>query len=260
MSQQVQGVSLNPETFVQGGLFDDIDLVVEKAEFILTNYGGIIKDKVPALRLSLKDPDTGEAFEQDYSCGSSKQWMPDKSGRFLVAQGAATSIATSSNLAVFLSSLIDNGFPGSKLDSGDIGALEGLKAHFIRKNQPKRAGLDGDKEPKEGDRPKQVLIVNEIHSFPWDTDKGTKKTKGNKAKEPKKDAAAETGDPNDTVIEFIMGLVTEAGGKFSRSDIPKESYKAFKDMDDQKALMFKAYDEEFLKAGPWNYEDGVISL
>jgi len=261
------GISLNPETFVEGGLLDDADVVFKEAAFELWDYQGKSPVQVPALKLTM-ELDGGDTFEQYYSMGSANDWMPSEDGKSLMAVGGATGIRKSTNGSLFLTSLVNAGFPASKLGD-DITVIVGTKAHMIQKAQPKRAGLEGgDKrkgaDGKEYDR--TLLVVESIKELPKGVGKvaagGGKTAAGKGAGKAAAAATAESeeGGAEDVAVATILQLLAESP-VLEKTKLPAECFKVIKGNPHQAAVLKLVFSDEFLGADgrPWNYADGVVS-
>lgn len=253
---------LNPDSFVEGGgLIDDVDVTFKNCRFELFDYNGKA-EPVPALKLVLDV--AGEDMTQYYSMGSTKDWIPGEDGKQLLSVGSATSIRLSSNGGVLLVSLVNAGFPADKLGD-DISILEGLQCHMIQVPEPtrnmKKTKDQEEKEKKFG--PKTILIVSEVQVLPWEKKKpagaGTTKPKGAPAK-PKaasKPAAEEGGDIEAKSTEFILEVLAEAG-TITKKELPAKIFALRKDDPDKNEMIKLVFKDEFLSAGPWNYDDGVL--
>lgn len=259
-----KATSLSPETFVEGGgLVDDVDLTIQEAKFIMWDYNGKIPQATPALCLSML-AEEDEKIEQYYSMGSSKDWMPSDNGKQLLSVGQATAIRKTSNGGIFLTSLVDAGFPVEKLGD-DITVLEGLQAHMIRVPAPKRGGLKQDERKYE----QTILVVSEIITMPGDKKKPTGAPKG--AKTSKTTVASSTGgnaakiksesgggdDVAEKATTQILSLL-EASGSIAKKDIPGKLFQTMKNDPDRNTVIKMVFDDEFLSSGPWVYEDGIL--
>ncbi|OPX33364.1 MAG: hypothetical protein B1H40_00110 [Candidatus Latescibacteria bacterium 4484_181] len=249
-------ISLNPETFVEGGgLIDDAKVTFDECSFEMFDYGGKIVPGVPTLKVSMTTED-GDEVTQNYSVGSPKDWAPSEDGKGLVAVGKATALRLSSNCGIFLQNLVDVGFPADKLGE-DISILKGLVAHVIQIPAPKRAGL----KKKEGDFEKTILVVDEIIKLPWE--KKSKKTTKAKAKaktSTKTEEAEGDSDLNAKAIEHITKLLAEGDGTLAKKDLPAKLFTTLKTDPDRNAIIKIAFDDEFLEAGPWTYNSGEGTL
>ena len=175
MAKEV-GVSLNPESFVEGGgLLDDVDVTIKEARFIMFDYEGKSPVAVPALKITF-DPGDGELVTQCWSMGKATDWQPSKDGKKLIPIGSATAIVKTSNGGIFITSLINASFPSDRLADGDISCIEGLEAHVIRTPAPERTGIEGQKKNA------TILIIDKIIALPGENKKKSgKATKAGKA-------------------------------------------------------------------------------
>ena len=199
------GVSLNPKDQVKGGLIQDVDATLTSIRFKEYTYpsGQITIAAVGALTL-----DAGDEYEQVWSVGSPEEWEIEDDGEMVGNRNGKTGINDNSNFGMFARELEPAGFPMNKLDS-KISILDGLKAHWIRKAQPKRAGLQGADE-----RERTTLVPEKIIKLPWEKDKATA-TKGKTtttASKPATGAAPASASSNgvgDLENEAAVGIASE---------------------------------------------------
>jgi len=272
-------LNLNPEKFVEGGgLIDDVDCTIESARFEEFDYMGKATP-VPALKLVIDV--AGESFDQYYSMGNLQDWIPSEDGTQLLQAGKATSIRLTSNGGIFLKSLVDAGFPTDKLGE-DVSVLDGLQAHMIQVPEPERAGIKRTKEQLtkiEKFGPKTILVISEVQTLPWEKGKPAgKKTAGKKAATnkavpkktaakkaaPKKTAAKkaaapeEDGDIEAKATEWVMEML--ADGDLTKKELPQKIFKAYSADGDKNAVIKLVFSDDFLNAGPWDFEDGTLSM
>jgi hypothetical protein len=165
-----EGISFSPDNF-ESGLVDDIDATITSVDCVTWSYNGKAQP-APAGKIGFK-PDDAEAFEQHYSAGSLDRIYPADDGSTFFRKGSSkgsAGLGSGSNFAMFIISLVEQGYPKDKLDN--IRNLVGLYGHFARVPQPERAGLAAQK--KEGDRPKTILICKTIHKLPWEKEGNVK--------------------------------------------------------------------------------------
>ena len=262
-----QAASLNPDQFSEGGgLIDDVDVTLVKARFVAFDYNGKSADgDVPCLKVDIQTED--DEIEQYYSMGKLVDWLPSDDGKQLLSVGSATAIRLTSNGGIFLRTLVDAGFPADKLGE-DISVLDGLEAHMMQIPEPTRSGIKKTKEQEEKEKkfgPKTILTVTAINKLPWEKAK-TKKKPGKAAKTAKpkttkktkkEEADTGSGDVESKVAEFILGLLAEEGAA-AKKDLPAKIFADFKEDPDKSAMVKLAFDDEFLEAGPWAYEDGTL--
>jgi hypothetical protein len=153
-------ISMKPSDAESGGLLDDVNATITKAEATTWDYNGQA-DPGPALKITLKADDGGEA-EQYYSAGKMERVVPSEDGTcFYPAEGASSKgLNNNCNAMTFLLSCTDQGFPEEKMEN--FTSLVGLYAHFNRVPQKERAGLD------DPNKKKTILVVTKIISMPWE--------------------------------------------------------------------------------------------
>ena len=57
-----------------------------------------------------------------------------------------------------------------------------------------------------------------------------------------------------------MGILAENDGSVAKKNLPAKIFQTMKEDPDRNAIVKIAFDEEFLGNGPWDYEDGVLSM
>jgi len=255
-----QGVSLKPSDAKEGGggLIDNIDAVAKEVKFTLFDYQGKAAP-VPAIYAKLVDREDNE-FEQYWSMGSAKDWVPSADGKTLVASGTAEALNAGSNGMIMITSLVNAGFPEDKLGD-DISVLTGLDAHWSRVAAPKRTGIAQTARADGKTYEQTILCVDKINKLPWD--KLTPTAKGGRPKGGKKEPPPEEGGETDPLEEAVkatvMGLV--AAGAMDKTKVIQGVYAALKSnpQDAAKAVQL-VNNDSWLKAGPWKYEGGKVSL
>lgn len=280
-------VSLNPATFVQGGLIDDIDATIMRAAFCYWDYdkGG---DTYLFLGMVLQDKD-GKEHAQYYSAGDKEFFEPgDAQGTWLRAKGARSSMNTNTNAAAFLQSLVAAGFPQDRLDTMGIGdALTGLKAHWNQVAQPKRKGLiKTGAAVGEQEREKSTLLVSAILQLPGQVAAGTGMGMGRPVQPPQLPAPppptpppfggmgqaptpltqaqapvpATNGGNAELDGEAMIGLMEilmEGGGTVNKAQLPGLAFKKFMSHPNKGKLVPRIYSQEFLTTAPGISFDGA---
>lgn len=174
MAEQ-QYISLNPSTFVQGGLIGDIDIEVLESKWEEFDYGGKAANAVLALRWDMAILDSkgerGDEINQNWSAGqkSLSYFVPTEDGYRLVAAEGSThqgGLIRGSNAVELINSLYSKGFPTALLDKCDASVFKGLICHVIRIDAPDRFGLEKTEEQKNKKFKDQILIVSQIHRLP----------------------------------------------------------------------------------------------
>lgn len=196
----IVGVSLRPSTFAAGGsLLDDVDVTFTKIRFGLGygGQGGGSGDDAVTLQATMVDSD-GTEHQGYWSCGNgfvpSETGDEAENGKMLVPIGDKTAPNGSSNFALLINSFVNAGLPEDLLDSGDITALEGTKAHVNRVPEPKRGG-GLVRTGKNADQPRTVLLVTTIISLPGEQAKAKAGTKTAAVKAAGTKVAAKAAEP-----------------------------------------------------------------
>lgn len=163
-------VSLNPQTFMEGGLFDDVDALFSEVQFCYYDYQGKVSPPVLSLGINMRvNTDEGvKDFAQYYSMGeeTGNSFQPSADGFSLDAKPGSTKSAPTknSNFHQFMNSLLQAGFPVEQLQAGYVSCLVGVVAHVNRVAQPKRAGII--RKGPNADREQQILLVSRIVQMP----------------------------------------------------------------------------------------------
>lgn len=276
---KVVGASLNPDDMVAGGLFDDVNVKFDETRFTMFDYGGTRAEKTPAILSKMTDRDTGDEYEQYWSMGSGKDWVPSDDGKRMTFTGTkrkdeegndiVPQLTLGTNGAIFLKSLVDAGFPKDKMGAGDISVIDGMVAHVVRVAAPKRSGIE--KTPRADGKdfgPARILTVEEIITMPWDKDKGAgaPKTAGKKAKGKAKGkdtgSTASSGNLNDLATEFLMEELVNKGGEIAKGGISIAAFAKFRarEHNERNELLRLVTSDEFLSNGPWTFEENIIKL
>jgi hypothetical protein len=177
-------VSLNPANFSQGGLVDDVDILVVDARWCYFNYDGKGPEAL-ALGVEIEELQVGAdgkkaKHEQYFSAGDREYFRPSQmavdgipDGGILIPTKDRKQINQNTNAAQFLSSAVACGFPIDRLDEMTItDAIVGAVFHVNRMPQPKRAGLIKNKRMVTGqaegqaERESTVLVVTKIVALP----------------------------------------------------------------------------------------------
>jgi hypothetical protein len=260
------GVSLKPCDAVEGGgLLDDVDVKIAESRFAMFDYGGKAQP-VPAIMWKLDAMDGGEPVTQYWSIGKSLDWMPSDDGKELMPIGRATQLVSGSNGMLLLTSLINSGFPETKLGA-DISILDGMECHVNRVAAPVRKGLPNQKENQ------TILVVTKIHKLPWEKDAPaaaagkSKKGSKNGSSGSKATTAKSTDNAEAVATEFLLGVLSNDDIMKDYPDgIPKaklapHAFSTFPaDDPNRSAVVQLVFKDEFLNSGPWTYSGGKVSM
>jgi hypothetical protein len=215
-------MSMDPDDFIRGGLLNDVDVEVTAAVFCTWAYGRSDIEPVLALRMELKDMESGETVDQYWSAGAANQFVIiDEDGEGGAEEGPQFGSATkegvndSANVSHLFVSLKNNGFPRDELVQFHCKSIIGLQGHVVRNQAPKRQGLKD--QPGEGDREKTILVFSKIIKMPGDKKrKAPKKTVARKPVGTKTTGTTKSepeGDDGTTVVgkEVITALLEAEG-------------------------------------------------
>lgn len=155
--QAQQGVSLNPDTFSEGGGAPvQKNLRIQEARYEYFDYEGKA-NRTFAARLNLVD-DAGQTYVQRYSVGDPTRWThsPDGKQAIPMVQGAA--ITKTSNFGILLAALVNAGFPKEQLGA-DISVLDNLYAYWDGVPEPE--GRSSMRTPEQ-QRARIILVPMQI--------------------------------------------------------------------------------------------------
>lgn len=160
------GISLNPDTFTQGGLLNNADIRIENARFLLYDYDGKSDKESPGIMFDAIPLDGGNPINQFIACGDAKDWAISSDGQELTPAGdsSPSGIRNNTNLALFIKELVNLSYPKHLLDNFKAGSLNGLEIHIVRKKRPD-AGQGGSSD-------KEILMPTKIITLPGEKSKG----------------------------------------------------------------------------------------
>src|SRR6266568_262773 len=161
---QKQYVPLNQAA--QGGMIDDIDVLIADAAFVQWDYNGNIDHEVLALGIQFQD-DNGKTYDQYYSAGDLIYFVPSDDGAGIVPVADKQLLNDNTNAMKFLMSLLEVGFPEETLASGNVKELVGTRIHVKQHAQPTRQGLI--RGGKNADRAPTVLLASALLALPGQT-------------------------------------------------------------------------------------------
>lgn len=278
MSEQNR-VSFLPSDQVVGGSLSDVDALIHSARFETFNYRGK-SDPVCALLVTyLPDgvevdlDDIPEHYTQAYSCGPLDKYTPSDDGKYVIAASSAKGFNKSSNVAMFFNALVNKGFPVEKLGGGDISCLNGMKAHLVQVQQPKREGLKGNDGEEKKD--KGIVLIDRIIALPGEAGSAPAAAAPSGGGKKKPAAAAgqaaapagkvNAGDPDivGAAQATIAQLAMENGGKITKAEIAGKIFKALNDEKDaarKNAIIQAAYKDDTLKSGPWSFDGTTVTM
>ena len=250
------GISLKPSALIElTGLIGDEDIIIKEARFEMFDYNGK-RAPSPAARFCL-DRGDGEEVQQYFSLGKATDWLPSDDGKTLTPVGKATGLANSSNWAIFVTALVNAGFPENKIED-DITCFEGLEGHVDRIPAPERKGLVNKKEDA------TVLVMTKIHKLPWEK-KGKKGSGSSSSKSSSngKNSPSSSSDTGSAVTgkasSFILGVLAKYPDGIEKSLLPTEAFSMLKDDPDRNAIVKLIFEDEFLNSSEnWKLEGGKV--
>ena len=140
------GASLLPGDFGGGAIIPDGRYTIKAIQTQMFDYNGT-QPEGPACAIVFHGAD-GTDHEQNYSAGKAEFLVPNKDGsEFVHPRGETAKITKGSNFALFVSAMVDAGFPVAELTS-KVTAFLGADVEIVNKAQPKREGLKDSKEGK----------------------------------------------------------------------------------------------------------------
>jgi hypothetical protein len=214
--------SMVPSTFVEGGLWDDLD--VEISDIAWTKFNFAKSDAAVNLRLALgcefyplEGLEAGkEPYQQMFSAGDLKYFVPsaDDEGAYAVPVGDKSAMNSNTNASMFIISLFECATPeqhawlSQELASGNCKALKGLKLHIKRQPQKERKGLS----QQEGvDRTPTVMLATNIIALPGETESVVVEQQGATPQAASPKAASPKAAPAKPAVAPVSRLA--AGGK-----------------------------------------------
>ena len=264
------GLSLNPETFVTGGLpVGEMEII--GAEYEVYDFGGKAnKDfaEPTVLRIDLKLAD-GSEHPEHLSCGSSDRVIPSPDKDEILPQSdGITGISKNTAVYLFVESLARHGATKSVL-SGKASSLIGLK--FIATRPPVK-GADGETKKRKDSSGREYdqtyFACEKILVLPGEkggkakagAGKATGKTTATAASTKTTTAAAIAAEapdePSDEISvkaqEMVMTVLGEAGGSMPVMNLRVKMFAATKSLEAaEKASVLK-----LINSNEWLGENG----
>lgn len=277
----VKRASLNPDNFSVGGLINDVDVEVTKAEFTLEKPENYPTDDRVFFRMGLKDLDSGTEVDQFWPAGSNDDFQPGgDEGEYLLPTGSKESIGKSSKAAHLFNSFVTNGgMPKGKLDEdGGVSLLVGSKIHV---QQVPWTGMGAGKN--ERGQEKTILICSKAIAWAWDKKGGSKKsaaaagsaksgTGSSKKSEPEEEDNSGNGgngsDNEEIAVTLLKAALKGSGDEGKSISLAKKA--VFQQMtkdpkrypnDVRNAITKMVGDEEWLMGrDEFNVDDGNVAL
>lgn len=260
--QQEAGASLRPSEMSAGGaLIDDADVTFKTPQFVLYDFNGKSQSKTCAAITLVTDD--GEEHVEYLSAADPKHFAPSTDGQKCIPVGDKLSLNNNSKWALFVTSLINAGFAESEIGD-NIAFLDGVRAHIKRKAAPKSWSSMGKRDDG---RETTVLEVTELlDALPAKGAKGRAAGaagSGAKAGASKGGAkASAAGDLDAELTVFVEKALAEAGGSLGKKDLVPAVFRLAMAHPQKKALMKRAFDDDFLLAGmaegKWSFDGETV--
>lgn len=226
MSEQQQFASLLPGNADQSGFMDGVTATIIEVRASTFDYNGTLAVPVPAIKVTYR-PHTEGAKDnvQHYTVGKPEHRAPSEDGRRFMVFGAKKGIPKDSNGLLFLSSLLNAGFPADKI-ADDLSVFDNTVALLRAEALPKT---------NEGQKDRQIVLVDKIVTYPWDnTVKATAPKTGTKAAPKAQAASAPAAAPASdeatmtAATEAVMTILAEAKNRsgVAKKDIGTLAFKA----------------------------------
>lgn len=239
------GVSFNPNTAVASGTFlDDVDVVMETVRATLFDYNGTVNPPVPTMVVSFKTDDGSQSI-QHYTTGDAKHFMPRADGKGLVPMGAKKALPTKCNAILFLTHLINAGFPADKI-GGDLSVMDGTRIHVTQ-------------VPGTGPGAKPIVVPAKVLSLPGEAP--TKASPVAPVSATASTPASSNGDLTSDASAGVLAILMNAPAQsIDKKALVQEMFKAHMSHPNRNALVALVTNEQFLSAGPWKYSGSTLSL
>lgn len=118
--------------FVEGGgLYDDVDIEVIKAETRIHTFPGG-SQQFAVLAMTVKEVESGDIHEEVLLAGNADVFGADGQG-FIPKDAAKPNLGKSSSVAVWNESCIEAGYPADQFASGTYAHFVGQKFHVLRR-------------------------------------------------------------------------------------------------------------------------------
>lgn len=253
-----------------GGLLgagEGIDVEWKAVRAVMWDYRGKMSTKSPAVHIAMVTLD-GEEVEEYWSAGDAKIWTPSADGKSFRTETSHTGISADAKAGILFGSLVNAGFDEQVLLDGEglLDVMDGVRCHMFRVAAPKRPGLAARPSKRADGREYEetILVVDKLLE---DAEKPSKtKAPAKKGKGAGKDAQAAGGaDHSDAATVVVLNALAdpEYADGILKSELPAFAFKALTangtDKAERNGIVSVVADDEFLSAGPWEFEDGKVS-
>lgn len=268
------GRSLNPTTFkAGGGLFDDVDATIKKVRYSADAPEGYTAQNGNPIfaNLTILIDGAEDEVTQSISLGgkSGDNFTVINDGEGLEPQNDDAGISDKSKWAMLIASLVNEGFPGDRLESEDFTPvpMEGCRVHFNRVPTGFSATFGQKRKGKDGKEYEDTaLVVTKLHSLPEEATATGKKAAG-KATATKGGAAAQKkaaeSDLEDQARTALIDILAAKDAPIKRQDITLLANKALMKDTNRTALVKLMFSEEFLSSADgvtYDKRKGTVAL
>jgi len=174
-----KAINFNLSNFVKGGGFvlPAGDYRGLEHRIVLWDYEGKANQLIPFLRIAFVGLSSGKPVSDDvlyqyYTLGDASKYGPSDDGKQLVSLTGSVQLSESSNIWLYLSNLVNAGFPEDKLQN-DFSVLDNMDVALHIINQPERnipnsrSNLIQTVNAQPSDFPKTLAVPRIIHRLPW---------------------------------------------------------------------------------------------
>jgi hypothetical protein len=253
-------VSLNPDTYIAGGLFEG-DAEIIDARFTLDKPAGYTFDDRVFYYMELKSLESGQTQEQFWSAGKKENFVPSGDGHYLLECGDQRGLGIKSNAAALFTSMVSNaGMPKNKLDEeGGVSLLIGAKLHFIQSPAPE-TGL----EQKAG---KTISTVSKAIHWPWERATGRgragRSAAGAVATQPAlAGTQAGAGEGDELAVKLLGLALQKAGGILELNQVKAQVFRECTPLgiklDQRNQVLALVMDEDWLAANGFEVSGGSV--
>lgn len=232
MTAEKRGASFNPDEASGGFEKGRVTISGVAVDYITAEKGKNAGQKYVSLKMLFNRQDGGDAIPVSLLIGSAEEWSPNSTKTEAIPSREDGKFWNKSDLVQFMKSLVNAGFPKSRMGS-DFSVLNGLDVDVER---VKTEGTHKDKEGKE--RPNTALLVMKIHTSQADLESGAYSKNSGKATGATRTSskpstavkttsapAAPAGDLREYAKELVISAVEASGGNgVKKADLQKSAY------------------------------------
>lgn len=249
MAKPSGAISMKLDSFVQGGLLDDVDATFSNTRLELKTLGAGKEGVYVCADLTVDGDDS--VHEQFFRAGNAEHFgISEDDDKFIVATGEKGGLIKGTNWHRLWASLVKLGLSEAEYDKKGVACLDGLKAHLVRVPVPEneRRGMVTDDGKKAAD----PLIATKIITFPGGkAGKATTTTKAAPKAKKVEEETEETGDGEVSELDAALReIVTKAlaKGAVNKKKLVSPAYSGL-DAKQRSAGSKRVVEDEFLIEG-----------